>query len=375
MIGKEMDSRIARVAVSMMRGMNVSVVRAMHDAGIGVEDFPSLPINELNDAIGIGKSHRLQELDRQEAMAKARKEVEFMDLHKIQCLYIDDEDYPHYLAEINDAPIVLYKLGPFDLNSKECISIVGTRRCSVYGTTGCDTLVEGIAQRFDNIAIVSGLAFGIDAAAHRAALKNNMPTVGVVAHGLDMMYPAQHRQLAADIIKSGGCIVSEYPKGGKPYRNCFLERNRIVAGLSTAVVVMESEIKGGAMSTAGFAFGYDREVFALPGRVTDPLSAGCNHLISRNKAKILIDAVQLGSEMGWKMLGIDTSKIERNLFPEMEGDNRKIYDTLRLAGGSLAIDELHSKTGLSVSALMSLLSELEFDGILMRIPGNRYTLV
>lgn len=364
----------SRLAVALTPGVNADVARRMAEAGIEPEDYVSLPIDELNERIGISPVCRIQDMHRQEAIARARGEYEFMEAHSIEALYLDDETYPWRLAEVHDAPVLLYKLGRLDLNSVEGVAVVGTRRCTSYGVSSTESIVRGLGERFERLAIVSGLAYGIDAVAHRESMRANMPTVAVVAHGLDTIYPAQHRRLAADIIREGGCILSEYPRGSRAFRRCFLERNRIVAGMSGAVLVMESEIKGGAMSTAGQAFGYDREVFALPGRITDSSSNGCNHLISCDKARILIDAVQIGSVMGWRMLGVDTSKVERNLFPELEGDNRKIYDTLRVRGGTAGIDDLHLQTGLPVATLMSLLSELEFDGIVMRLPGNKYTL-
>lgn len=228
--------------------------------------------------------------------------MDFVNCHNIRTLFLTDSCYPPLLSEAVDAPVLLFVLGNADLSATPAVSLVGTRRCTAYGTNFCKQFVTELAPQFPGADIISGLAYGIDAAAHTAALENNLQTVAVVAHGLDMIYPAAHRDLASRIIASGGAVVSEYPTGVKPLQGNFLKRNRIVAGLSELTIVAESEVRGGAMSTANLAFSYSREVMALPGRASDISSSGCNLLISREKARIYISMPETIKLMGWKPL-------------------------------------------------------------------------
>lgn len=211
--------------------------------------------------------------------------------------------------------------------------------------------------------------------AHSSAIESKVNTIAVVAHGLDTLYPAQHRDLARRIIASGGSIISQYPSGVQPFRANFLERNRIVAGLADATIIIESEIKGGAMSTARHAFEADREVLALPGRATDPISAGCNHLIRTQRASLITSAADLIELTGWQPLGLSIGTSQRSLFPELDGEANVIYEYLRQQPSPRLPDEIHHHTGIPVSRIIALLSDLEFDGVLLRHPGNRYAAI
>ena len=208
-----------------------------------------------------------------------------------------------------------------------------------------------------------------------SAIESKVNTIAVVAHGLDTLYPAQHRDLARRIIASGGSIISQYPSGVQPFRANFLERNRIVAGLADATIIIESEIKGGAMSTARHAFEADREVLALPGRATDPISAGCNHLIRTQRASLISSAADLIELTGWQPLGLSIGTSQRSLFPELDGEANVIYEYLRQQPSPRLPDEIHHHTGIPVSRIIALLSDLEFDGVLLRHPGNRYAAI
>lgn len=361
-----------KIALSMVPGITADVVRAMQEHGVSLEEFFALEKQELGARLGahcgFGK------VEREEALFRARKELEFVGKHHIRTLFLGDDDYPRLLAEIPDAPVVLYKLGEADLDSLHIINLVGTRRCTNYGLNFCADFVKELGEYFPDLTVVSGLAFGIDGAAHRAALDNGLATVGVVAHGLNTIYPAGHRNLAKEILAKGGAIVSEYPSGTTPYPKRFLERNRIIAGLSEVTIVVESEIKGGAMNTANSAFSYMRDVMAVPGRVTDQMSTGTNRLIRRAKASILTCAADLIETTGWKVLGRAVTPQQRNLFPELEGDQGKIYQALREHAEPMSLDELHVKTAIHLSRLMATLTEMEFDGILIKLPGSRYAL-
>lgn len=365
---------ILKVALSMTRGATSSLYRHMEDCGVSLRDFFELDTPELSDALSINKGFEFDRYMRDEALFNARKEGDFMCRHHIKPLFISDDDYPWRMSDIADAPLLIYSLGDCEFNREHLISMVGTRRASPYGIDFCKKFINDLTGYFPDVVIVSGLAYGIDAASHCAALDNDVPTIAVMAHGLNTIYPASHRDLARRIIKSGGALISEYPFGTAAYRQRFLERNRIVSAISDAIIIVESEIKGGAMSTAAHAFNYSRDVFALPGRINDPMSAGCNHLIRRHKASLITCAADLIEVLGWRPLGIRVNPRQRCLFPELEGDSKKIYDYLRFEEEPRGIDAIHLATGVPVPSIISLLSEMEFDAIIMRHPGNRFSI-
>lgn len=235
-------------------------------------------------------------------------------------------------------------------------------------------LINELAPLFPDLCIISGLAYGIDSIAHTAAIEAGRATGAVLAHGLDTLYPAAHRNLAKDILRHGGSLISEYPSGVTPYRSRFLERNRIVASMTDATLVIESEIKGGAMSTAHTAFSYNRDVFAVPGRPTDIMSSGCNHLIRKNKAHILTGVTDFIEDMNWRPSGIKMDSRQRCLFPELEGDTKLVYDCMRFRREPMTPDAIHTATILPIPKVMAALGEMEFDGIVSRLAGNRYEL-
>jgi len=359
----------------MTPGLSAAVVRRMGECGVSPCEFFESGMSEL--AARLDNGVHFQDLDRQKALVHARKEMQFVERHGLRTIFIDEDDYPPLLREIPDAPILLYVLGNADLAAAPAFNVVGTRRCTAYGTNFASQFVKEMQAYFPDGLVVSGLAYGIDAAAHAAALECGLHTVAVMAHGLDMIYPAAHRDLAKRIIDAGGAIVSEYPTGIKPFQRNFLQRNRIVAGLCELTCVVESEVRGGAMSTANQAFSYSREVVALPGRYNDITSSGCNALIARQKAHIFTSVADLLSLMGWTIpaIGAKVSVASpASLFPELEGEAALIYDYFRRNGGASSIDEIHQATQLPMPKLMSTLTELEFDGILTRLPGSRYEL-
>ncbi|MDE6011117.1 MAG: DNA-processing protein DprA [Muribaculaceae bacterium] len=307
------------------------------------------------------------------AFEEARRELEFTARHGIRILCEGDPEYPYRLAQISGTPPLLYVLGQCDLNSLHPVSIVGTRKMTPYGADITSKLTRELAEYFPDLLVVSGLAYGVDSVAHSAALQAGVRTVGVMAHGLHMIYPAQHRDLASRIISAGGAIISQYPSGTSPFRNNFLERNRIVAGMSDVTVVIESEVKGGAMSTARHAFEADREVFAIPGRVSDEISAGCNHLISCQRARIYTTVANMIENVGWELPATSSRPIQRSLFPELDGDGLKVYEYLRHCPDPQSPDIISQLAGVPISRLIGLMSELEFEGVVIRHPGNRYS--
>lgn len=367
--------RLLGMALSFVPGTDSSFVRHMAAVGVDVEEFFSSSQQELSKRLSVKNAPFLDRMVRDEALFKAKMEAEFMQKHSIVSFSLTDDDYPSRLADIDRAPLTLYRLGETDLDADKMMSIVGTRHATSYGIRYVKNIVEELAPYFPGLVIVSGLAFGIDSAAHEAALESGLPTVAVVAHGLNTIYPAANRDLARRIIASGGAIISEYPSGVNPYKSRFLERNRIVATMTDAVLVAESAEKGGAMSTAAVASSYGRELLALPGRIGDEMSAGCNRLIRSQKALMAGTAVEMMSMLGWQPESLKTAPKQLDLFPELSGNEKSIYDALRFSQEPLPVDALRERTGIAIHDLMALLGEMEFEGIIDRLPGNRFTLI
>jgi DNA processing protein len=297
-------------------------------------------------------------------------EISFIEKSKITPLFITDENYPKRLLNSYDSPTMLYYRGNADLNCSKIISIVGTRANSDYGKNICEKILEDLAA--ENVLVLSGLAFGIDSIAHKAALKNNLKTVGVMAHGLDKIYPAQNKTLAKEMLLQGG-LLTDFMSGTNPDRQNFPRRNRIVAGMCDALVVIESSAKGGSLITAELANGYNKDVFAVPGRVNDSRSEGCNFLIKNNKALLITCADDLMHIMNWKTTP-KKAKQQRELFIELTADERIIIDILQQQEG-IQIDELYFKSKLSSSAVAQALLMLEMQGVVASLPGKIYKLI
>ena len=301
---------------------------------------------------------------------EAEQEIEFIEKFKIQPLFITDKDYPKRLLRCYDAPTLLYYRGNADLNATKIISIIGTRNNTDYGKQATEKLVADLQEQ--NVTIVSGLAFGIDAIAHKAALNNSLPTVGVLAHGLDSIYPSQHKSLAKDMLQHGG-LLTEFRKNTKPDKHNFPRRNRIVAGMADATVVVETAIKGGSMITAELAHNYNRDVFAFPGKITDNKSAGCNYLVKHSRAVLLTDAQQLTEVLGWKQKKLK-HQAQKELFIDLTADEKTIINILRQKE-STHIDELFLKSGLSSSAVAGAMLNLELQNVISSMPGKMYRLL
>ncbi|HEY1114532.1 MAG TPA: DNA-processing protein DprA [Chitinophagaceae bacterium] len=301
----------------------------------------------------------------------AENEMAFIEKYKIQPLFLTDAAYPKRLLNCYDPPTILFYKGTADLNAARVLSIVGTRRQTDYGRHFTEQLVEDLAG--EGVLVVSGLATGIDGIAHRAALKNQLPTVGVVGHGLDKIYPQEHTRLAREMILEGGGILTEFFSGTDPDKHNFPQRNRIVAGISNATVVIETEVKGGSMITAKLAASYNRDVFALPGRITDKMSGGCNHLIQHNMASLVTGAKDLLEMLGW---GEQKKKPrpQKELFIDLSPDEYKILNLLQQKE-SVHIDEINIQSGLSSSAVAAALLNLELQNVIVGMPGKMYKVV
>lgn len=305
-------------------------------------------------------------------LEKAEAEIEFIRKYEIRYHFYLDNDYPVRLKQCPDAPIILFCKGEVDFNKEKVISIVGTRNATEYGKEFCSRLVSDMASRHKNMVIVSGLAYGIDISAHRAALKNNIPTVAVLAHGLSTLYPAAHRNSAKEIVNNGA-LVTDFTSDIMPERNNFVKRNRIIAGLADATIVVESGNEGGALITADLANSYNRDVFAYPGKTTDEWSKGCNKLIKTNKAAMLETVEDLEYLMGWDVTSGNEPR-QMSLFQDLTGEEQVIVDLLK-EENNLMIDILCLRADLPVSKISPLLLKLEFMGLIKSLPGKVYRLI
>lgn len=302
--------------------------------------------------------------------AAAEKEIKFIKKYGIRCLYLKDTGYPQRLLNCADPPTILFYKGTADLNSGKMVAIVGTRNNTDYGKSFTEKLVKKLVDC--NCVIVSGLAFGIDSIAHKCALKHDIPTIGVVGHGLDTIYPGQNANLAKQMIGNGG-LLTEFRSKTPPDKHNFPARNRVVAGLTDATIIVESSVKGGSMITAELAADYNRDVFAVPGRTTDPKSGGCNKLISESKAALLIDPEQFIETMRWTAGKRSASTLQKEMFVELSEHEKKVVELLK-GNENLSADDLNVKAGISASTLAAVVLNLEMQGILKALPGSRYAL-
>jgi DNA processing protein len=324
---------------------------------------------ELQNIEGIG-TVRARSIKDFNDFSGSEEELKFIERYKITPLFITNEKYPRRLLNCFDSPTLLYYRGNADLNTSKIISVVGTRNNSGYGKMVCENFIERLST--ENILIVSGLAFGIDTIAHKASLKNNLQTIAVLAHGLDRIYPQQNKSLAKQMVEQGG-LLTEFISNTNPDKQNFPKRNRIVAGICDAVVVMESSRKGGSLITAELGNGYNKDVFAIPGRINDIKSEGCNYLIKNNKAALINSADDLLEMMNWKPIPKPSAKKQRELFIELLPDEKIIVDILRQQDG-IQIDELYFKSGLSSSAVATALLMLEMQAVIVSLPGKIYRL-
>jgi DNA processing protein len=306
-----------------------------------------------------------------EILAKAEEEIKFMDRYGISALFFLDPSYPQRLRQCIDSPVMLYYKGSAGLNPEKMVGIVGTRNATEYGKAVVRRLVGDLARQ--NILVVSGLAYGIDSCSHRAALDYGLETVGVLGHGLDRIYPLANKSLAEKMLEQGG-LISDFLHGTKPDRENFPRRNRIIAGLSDALVVVEAACKGGALITADIANSYNREVFAVPGRIGDIYSEGCHNLIRTNRAALIQHALDIEYMMGWKKERERPRMEQRKIFLEMSPEEEKIVGLMN-EKGSLGIDEISKQCEIPMNKVSSALLNLEFEGIVKCLPGKIYNLL
>lgn len=299
----------------------------------------------------------------------AEKESEYVLKNNIRAYFYLDNDYPFRLRQCDDSPVVFFFRGNGDMNASKIISIVGTRSATPRGKDLCEKIISSLACNHPELIIVSGLAYGIDISAHKAALSNNLSTIGVLGHGLKTIYPAIHSTTANEMIRNGG-LLTDFLSDSLPERNNFLKRNRIIAGLSDATLVVESGIKGGALITADIANSYNRDVFAIPGRPDDQYSAGCNDLIKNNKAMLIISSEDIEYFLNWETRK-PRSPVQKVLFSDMNEEEKNIYQLLS-SENELNIDSICRTLRIPVHRLSSLLLQMEFRGLLKCYPGNIY---
>jgi DNA processing protein len=336
-----------------------------------VEAVFSEPYGNLIKIPGIGPT-LAQHICSKSYLEHAEKEAEYVTKHNIKTYFYLDNDYPYRLKQCEDSPVVFFFKGNADLNANKLLSVVGTRNATQKGKEQCNKIVQNIAERHSDLIIVSGLAYGIDVEAHKAAIANNLQTIGVLAHGLKIIYPSAHASIAKKMIENGG-LLTDFISDEQPERTNFLKRNRIIAGLSDATLVVESGIKGGALVTADIANSYNRDVFALPGRPDDKWSAGCNNLIKTNKAALVESADDIEFFLGWQP---EKSKkpVQKSLFTELD-DNEKAIFELIAKEGEMTIDAICRSLEIPVHKLSSQLLQMEFKGALKCYPGNVYKTV
>ncbi len=361
-----------QIGISLIPGIGPVLARSLIAYAGGVKEVFEQKEKDLAAIPGIGKVLATT-IKNADVLSRAEEEIEFISRHNIIPLFFTDEKYPQRLSRCDDAPLMLYVKGDVDFDVRPVLSIVGTRRATDRGKIICEKFVKELAERYPDVLIVSGLAYGIDICAHRTALKYGLDTVSVVAHGLDRIYPYLHRNDAKEMIEKGGAVVTEFLSGTVPDKYNFVQRNRIVAGLADAVVVVESGIKGGALITASIASSYNRDVLAFPGHSSDELSKGCNYLIKKNIAALIEDVDDLEYALGWESrVKKDDEPTQRKLFPEFTSDEEKELYTILLEEKELTSSELSLKSRLPVSRVNALLLNLEFAGLVKSLPGNAY---
>src|SRR5690554_212532 len=317
---------------------------------------------------GIG-TVRLRDINAKQQLEQADEEIKFIEDNQIEYCYFLDTSYPEKLKHCLDGPVLLFQRGNIDLGNKKIISIVGTRKITSYGNAFCQNLIEELAPL--NPVIVSGLAYGVDICAHKAAIENKLQTIGCLAHGLNQTYPKDHKKYAKKIEENGG-FFTEFWSSDKFDKTNFLKRNRIIAGLSEATIVIESAEKGGSLVTADIANSYNREVFAVPGRATDPQSKGCNNLIKQQKAQVLTSAADIVYQLGWELKSAPKPR-QTQLFVELDKDEKIIYQFLKEREKEL-LDTIALECRLPVFKVATLLMNMELKGVIRPLPGKLFQL-
>ena len=357
------------IGITRIPGIGAVTAKTLISYCGGAEAVFRAKARELLAIPGVGQV-TVESILRQQVLREAEAELDFIQREDLRAISYLDAAYPQRLRKYPDCPLVLFYRGQADLQHPRTVAIVGTRQPTPYGRLICEELVEGL--RPYRPLVISGLAYGIDITAHRACVAAELPTLGVLAHGLDRIYPHQHRRTAQDMLEHGG-LLTEFPKDTVPNRENFPMRNRIVAGLADAIVVVESARRGGSIITARLGISYAKDIFAVPGRLRDKYSEGCNELIRTNKATLLQGADDIAKMLNWDVTDAEQLARQQQLFTELSDTEKRVIDLLQ-AKEEMGVDQLSYDTELSSSALAGLLLELEFKGIVRSLPGKRYIL-
>jgi DNA processing protein len=365
------EEKLHQLALTLVPGIGDILIKNLISYTGSAEQVFKLPRHKLLKIPGIG-GKAVAEIVKPAVLQEAETQLQQVIDKDIKLLFYTDKDYPGRLKQIYDSPALLYLNGNIDLNHYRMLAIVGTRNATAYGKSFVADIVQNLKGQ--DVVIVSGLAYGIDIAAHKAALHNDMPTVAVMGSGVDIIYPSLHKKYALQMPGKGG-LISEYPLGTTPDPARFPARNRIIAGLTDATLVVEAAEKGGALITADLASGYDREVLALPGDITSPTSVGCNNLIKKNVAQMITSAEDLSFYLQWDTTGLPSATMPSVLAPEeFSKDEWAVISTLQANGLAMQIDELSWRSQTQISQLATILLNLEFKGTINSLPGKKYTL-
>ncbi len=357
-----------QIALTLLTGGGKKKIRKILTHFEDCADFFKASKHRLKTIPGIGEKF-LQQLDREKALREAEQHAAYIDKHRMQTMFYTDPSFPYRLNQCDDAPVLMYALGEMDCNLPRVVSIVGTRNASNYGRKLCEELIHSFVGK--DIVVVSGLAYGIDIYAHKLCTELGIQTIGVLGHGLDRIYPQAHTPIAKKMVENGG-LLTEFLPGSNPDRENFPMRNRIVAGMCDANIVIESGERGGSLITAELANDYARDVFAFPGDITREYSKGCNYLIQKNKAHLITSSEDFFEMMDWK----DTPKIDNKqlqLFADLDEEEHKIV-TLLKDSQEVSLDVLAIKTEIPVRLMSGILLGLELKGLVKALPGKRFGL-
>lgn len=365
------DSLIYKIGISLIPGVgSITAKRLIENIG-SIEGVFRETEKNLQKIAGIG-SLLAQNIVNQNVLKQAENEIRFLEKNRVHSYFYLDPDYPDRLKQCPDAPVIFYFLGNTNLDQSKILSIVGTRNATRHGKELCQQLIEDLANRNHKPLIVSGLAYGIDICAHKSALEQKLDTIAVLGHGLSTIYPSMHTSVAREITRHGG-LLTDFLSDEKPERNNFVKRNRIIAGVSDATVVIESGLTGGALITADLANSYHRDVFAFPGRINDPYSTGCNRFIKTNRAALIEGVKDLEYIMGWEPELIRKDPFQKELFKELSTDEKSVLILLK-KHNRLTIDKICTRLKKPVSRISPILLDLEFSGLVISLPGKVYSL-
>lgn len=355
-----------QIALGLTKGLGNLSVRQILKHIESPEEIFRASKSDLKAIPGL-RTKAIEAILQKDAFSRAEQELAFIEKYKIKPLFITDQDYPKRLKNCPDAPVLLFYKGNADLNTQKIVSVVGTRNATAYGKQFCDEFIEGLKQQ--QVLIVSGLAYGIDIAAHKAALQNQLATVGVLGHGLDRIYPALHRNIAEQMLHDGGLLTEYFPQSPVDRAN-FPKRNRIIAGMADAIVVVEATKTGGALITAEIANSYNKDVFAVPGRLDCEYSVGCNFLIKTNRAHLLTGVEDLQYIMGWDNQPVKKEK-QLEILHDLNKDELSVFNLIK-AHDQIAIDELQISLNMQQSKLAVALLGLEMKSVIVSLPGKIY---